>query len=51
MPEMPVELEVSRLTNLTKGFGWDMTEQKLEDDKIVVVLKKTVKIEPQAIPE
>lgn len=37
---LPVPLEVERLTNLVRGFGWTKTEEKLSGDKIIITLEK-----------
>lgn len=41
---LPVPLEVERLTNLVRGFGWTKTEEKLSGDKIIITLEKKVDI-------
>ena len=33
-------IEVERLTNLTTGFGWNLTKQEFTDEKIIVTLEK-----------
>lgn len=40
MAEPSVALEVERVMNLVRGFGWDKKEEKLEADKVVLVIQK-----------
>lgn len=40
MPEYPREIEVERLVNLVRGFGWEKREERLEGDRLIVVLDK-----------
>lgn len=35
-------LEVERILNLVRGFGWDMVEQKFLNADIIVTFKKTL---------
>jgi hypothetical protein len=50
MADMPIELEQSRLLNLIRGFGWEMTEQKLIGNELIITVSKRVKVEPQPEP-
>lgn len=43
---MPVSLEVERLLNLVRGFGWEKKEEKLDGDKLIVTIQKTVEVKP-----
>lgn len=45
-----VTLEVERVMNLVRGFGWTMKEQKIEADKVVLVIEKPMVIEAPAGP-
>ncbi len=47
MPKIEPVIEFERVMNLVRGFGWEMREQKIEDDKIVLVIEK--KLELKAI--
>lgn len=47
MTPLPMELEQSRLLNLIRGFGWEMKEQKLDGDILIITVSKKVIIEPQ----
>lgn len=35
-------LEVERIVNLVKGFGWDLVESKAEGETITISIKKTI---------
>ena len=35
-------LEVERIVNLVKGFGWDLVESKVDGDELQITIKKTV---------
>lgn len=50
MTGLPVELEQSRMLNLIRGFGWEMREQKLDGDELIITVSKKVIIEPQPEP-
>jgi hypothetical protein len=42
MATLPAELEVDRLMNLIRGFGWEMTEKAITDEAITLKIKKEV---------
>lgn len=42
MAELPMTLEIERLMNLVRNFGWEKTEEKIVDGKMVIVLQKTM---------
>ncbi len=35
-------IEVERVVNLVKGFGWDLVEVKAEGETLFISIKKTV---------
>ena len=35
-------LEVERIVNLVKGFGWEIVESKAEGEELWITIKKTV---------
>lgn len=35
-------IEVERVTNLVRGFGWEVAETKAEEDVLTIVIKKKV---------
>lgn len=46
MTSLPASIEVDRLMNLIRGFGWEETEKKVSDSEIVITIRK--KIIPEA---
>ena len=40
MPNGQESIEIERLLNLVRGFGWNLRKQEFETDKVVVVLTK-----------
>ncbi|MBU1621911.1 MAG: hypothetical protein KKF27_20630 [Gammaproteobacteria bacterium] len=50
MAEPSVALEVERVMNLIRGFGWEKREEKLEADKVILVIEKKVTIPAPGIP-
>lgn len=40
MGETQDRLEIQRVDNLTKGFGWTMVKQELTDDEMIIELRK-----------
>lgn len=44
MAEPSVALEVERVMNLIRGFGWEKREEKLEADKVVLVIEKKLRV-------
>lgn len=50
MPEPTVALEVERVMNLIRGFGWEKREEKLEADKVILVIEKKVAVPTPATP-
>lgn len=47
---MPATLEVERLMNLIRGFGWEKSQEKTEGDKLIITIQKTVPIKPVPTP-
>jgi len=35
-------LEVERITNLARGFGWEKTGETVKDDVIILTLEKKI---------
>ncbi|KKN32641.1 hypothetical protein LCGC14_0811640 [marine sediment metagenome] len=50
MSSIPVDLEVERVMNLVRGFGWEKREQRIETDKVVLIIDKKIDVEPTKIP-
>ena len=50
MPEIPVVLEVERVMNLVRGFGWEKTEERMDAEFVYLVIKKRVAIPEVGVP-
>jgi hypothetical protein len=50
MPEYPKELEIERVTNLVRGFGWEKVKEEVVGKELFITLKKTF-LETSEIPE
>jgi len=44
-------LEVERITNLIRGFGWEKKEEVIENNVLRLVIEKTIPEVPAAPPE
>jgi len=51
MPDIPIEIEVERVMNLVRGFGWEKKEQRMDVDGVVLVIKKERPVPEARIPE
>ena len=40
MPEYPKEIEVERIVNLIRGFGWEKTREEIVGDKLILTIEK-----------
>ena len=49
MAEYPVEIEVERLMNLARGFGWQEAKREFIEDEIHLTIKKVIK-KPEEVP-
>ena len=49
MENVKKTLEIERVINLCRGFGWEKTAEKIEGDKIILTIEKT--LESPALPE
>lgn len=45
MPTLPVDLEIDRLMNLIRGFGWEMTAKEVTDDAVTLTITKKMATE------
>lgn len=45
MASLPQQIEIDRLINLVRGFGWEETEKKISDSEIVITIKKKIETE------
>ena len=50
MPELQITLEVERIVNLVRGFGWEAKSEIIDGDKIRLTIEKTItpKVGPEA---
>ena len=42
MEQIQRTIEIERVVNLIKGFGWELVDSKVEGDSIQITIKKTV---------
>jgi len=42
MTSLPVEIEIDRLMNLIRGFGWEETEKKISGSEIRITIRKKI---------
>jgi len=40
MPEYPKELEIERVTNLIRGFGWEKVKEEVVGEDLILTIKK-----------
>ena len=40
MPEYPKEIEIERIMNLVRGFGWEKTKEEIIGDELIITIKK-----------
>lgn len=50
MSESQVLLEVERVMNLIRGFGWAKKEERVDGNKVILVIEKTVNIPTPGVP-
>lgn len=50
MPEPTPALEVERVMNLVRGFGWEQTAMLIEDDKVILTIEKKMPIKTTPEP-
>lgn len=48
MPTPQAQMELDRIVNMLKSFGWSVTSSKFEGDRVQVTFEKTVKTEVKA---
>ena len=41
---MPTQLEIERIVNLIRGFGWEKKGEQIQDDKIVLTIEKKLEL-------
>jgi hypothetical protein len=42
MPTLPTHLEIDRVLNLIRGFGWELEEKVITDTEIKLTVKKEI---------
>ena len=42
MASVQQTLEIERIVNLARGFGWEKTAEVVEGDKIILTIEKTI---------
>lgn len=47
---LPMALEVERLMNLIRNFGWDKVKEETVGDKLVVTIQRTIEVKPVPTP-
>ncbi len=40
MPELPVEIEIQRVMNLVRGFGWEKVKEEIQGNTIKITIEK-----------
>lgn len=43
MPDVQRTLEVERIVNLVKGFGWNKVEEVVDGNEVKIAFKKTIR--------
>jgi len=43
----PVEIEVERIMNVVRGFGWEEVRREVIEDELILTVKKKVLTEAQ----
>jgi hypothetical protein len=39
---LPVDIEIDRLLNLIRGFGWEMEKKEITDEEVTLTIKKKI---------
>jgi hypothetical protein len=42
MASLPVDVEIERLLNLIRGFGWEKEKEEISKEEIVLTIKKKI---------
>lgn len=42
MATLPVDIEIDRLLNLIRGFGWEMEKKEISDEEITLTIKMKI---------
>lgn len=51
MPKIQQTLEIERIVNLARGFGWEKTAEIVEGDKVILTIEKTIQspVPPESV--
>lgn len=49
MPQFPKEIEIERVINLIRGFGWEAIKQEVIGEDLVLTIKKKF-LKPGEVP-
>lgn len=47
MPTFPREIEVERIMNLARGFGWEKEKEEVVGDKLLLTIGKVLMTEEE----
>lgn len=42
MVTLPVDIEIDRLLNLIRGFGWELKSREITEEEIIITIKKKI---------
>lgn len=45
MTALPVEIEIDRLLNLIRGFGWEMVSKEIKEEEVTITINKKIPTE------
>jgi len=46
-----VEIEIERVMNLVRGFGWEKKEMRIDEGSVILVIEKKVKLPETPAPQ
>lgn len=49
MPEYPKEIEIERVSNLIRGFGWETVKYEIIGEDLILTIKKKF-LAPEEVP-
>jgi len=49
MPEYPKEIEIERVVNLIRGFGWEKVKEEVVGEDLLLTIKKKF-LAPEEVP-
>ena len=42
MANLPADIEIDRLLNLIRGFGWEEQKKEISEEEIIITIKKKI---------